>query len=112
MIRILDLSLSPRPFPGLRGAYARRQACVGSIMSMHQGHSLQIVPGEVARARGFVHALTHLCAGQQTHANAYVERLIGTIRRECLDHMIVLNERCLYRHIQNFVSTTIASGRI
>src|SRR5262249_39698660 len=25
--------------------------------------------------------------------NPYVERLIGTIRRECLDHMIVLNAR-------------------
>jgi transposase InsO family protein len=30
--------------------------------------------------------------------NAYVERLIGSIRRECLDHMIVLNEQHL-RHI-------------
>src|SRR5215831_20489186 len=26
---------------------------------------------------------------------AYVERVIGTIRRECLDHMIVLNEASL-----------------
>jgi hypothetical protein len=25
-------------------------------------------------------------------ANAYVERLIGSIRRECLDHMIVFGE--------------------
>lgn len=27
--------------------------------------------------------------------NAYVERLIGSIRRECLDHLIVLNEHHL-----------------
>src|SRR4051812_29949542 len=34
---------------------------------------------------------------------AYVERLIGTIRRECLDHLIVLNEKCLRWHLQSFV---------
>jgi hypothetical protein len=36
-------------------------------------------------------------------ARAYVERLIGTIRRECLDHLIVLNERSLYQHLRSFV---------
>ena len=30
-------------------------------------------------------------------ANAYVERLIGSIRRECLDHMIVFGEAHLRR---------------
>jgi transposase InsO family protein len=33
---------------------------------------------------------------------AYVERVIGTIRRECLDHMIVFNEASLYGHIRSF----------
>jgi putative transposase len=28
---------------------------------------------------------------------AYVERVIGTIRCECLDHMIAFNEASLYR---------------
>jgi putative transposase len=27
--------------------------------------------------------------------NPYVERLIGSIRRECLDHVIIFNERHL-----------------
>lgn len=34
---------------------------------------------------------------------AYVERMIGTIRRECLDHMIVFSERCLYQHLGSFI---------
>jgi len=29
--------------------------------------------------------------------NAYVERIIGSIRRECLDHIIIFDERHLRR---------------
>ena len=35
-------------------------------------------------------------------ANPYVERLIGSIRRECLDHVIVLNERHLKRILAGY----------
>ena len=34
---------------------------------------------------------------------AYIERVIGSIRRECLDHVIVFKEGSLYRHVQSFV---------
>ncbi len=34
--------------------------------------------------------------------NAYVERLIGSIRRECLDHVIVMNERHLRRILASY----------
>src|SRR6202163_2831167 len=34
--------------------------------------------------------------------NAYVERLIGSIRRECLDHMIVLGEAHLRRILRTY----------
>ena len=35
--------------------------------------------------------------------NAYVERLIGTLRRECLDHVIVLNEGHLRRVLKGYL---------
>jgi putative transposase len=44
-----------------------------------------------------------LSAPRSPWQRAYVERVIGTIRRECLDHMIVLNERCLHRHLKSFI---------
>jgi hypothetical protein len=37
-------------------------------------------------------------------ANGYCERLVGTIRRECLDFMIPLNERHLRRIVREWVS--------
>src|SRR5436190_1732973 len=36
-----------------------------------------------------------LSAPRSPWQRAYVERVIGTIRRECLDHMVVLNESSL-----------------
>jgi transposase InsO family protein len=35
--------------------------------------------------------------------NAYVERVIGSIRRECLDHVIVINESHLRRVLFSYV---------
>jgi transposase InsO family protein len=36
--------------------------------------------------------------------NGYCERVIGSIRRECLDHVIVINERHLRRVLKNYVA--------
>ncbi len=36
--------------------------------------------------------------------NGYCERVIGTIRRECLDHVIVLNEKHLRRVMQEYLA--------
>lgn len=35
--------------------------------------------------------------------NPYVERVIGSIRRECLDHVVVINERHLRRVLLSYV---------
>ena len=45
-----------------------------------------------------------LSAPRSPWQRAYVERLIGTFRRECLDHMIVFNEASLFRHVKSFVA--------
>jgi putative transposase len=36
--------------------------------------------------------------------NAFVERLIGSIRRECLDHMIILSQRHLRHLLKNYLT--------
>src|SRR4029077_14244164 len=43
-----------------------------------------------------------LTAPQSPWQNPYVERLIGSIRRECLDHVIVLNEAGLRRVLKSY----------
>src|SRR3954470_19414762 len=44
-----------------------------------------------------------LSAPRSPWQRAYVERVIGTIRRECLDHLIVLNQASLSRHLRLFI---------
>jgi transposase InsO family protein len=51
------------------------------------------------RNMGFEEVLT---APRSPWQNPYVERLIGSIRRECLDHVIVLNERHLRRVLTSY----------
>jgi transposase InsO family protein len=45
-----------------------------------------------------------LSAPRSPWQNPYVERLIGTIRRECLDHVLVLNERHLMKILRGYFS--------
>lgn len=44
--------------------------------------------------------------------NAYVERVIGSIRRECLDHIVIFNERHLRRACPHISTTTNALALI
>ena len=45
-----------------------------------------------------------LSAPRSPWQRAYVERLIGSMRRECLDHVIVFNERSLRRTLVAYTS--------
>ena len=45
-----------------------------------------------------------MTAPQSPWQNPYAERLIGSIRRECLDYVIVLNEEHLRRVLRSYFS--------
>jgi transposase InsO family protein len=63
-------------------------------------HAFQAVTA-TARAMGIVEVLT---APRSPWQNAYVERFIGSVRRECLDHVIVLNASGLRRILKSYVA--------
>ena len=43
-----------------------------------------------------------LSAPRSPWQNPYVERLLGSIRRECVEHVIVWNRRSLHRILQSY----------
>ena len=55
--------------------------------------------GESLKNMGVEEVLT---APRSPWQNPYVERLIGSIRRECLDHVIVFNEAHLKRVLSRY----------
>jgi putative transposase len=83
------LSNSERPFPGRRPRYllCDRDRIFGADF-VKQVKAIGIKPV--------------LSAPWWPWQRAYVERVIGTIRRECLDHVIVFSEADLSRHLRKF----------
>ena len=51
------------------------------------------------RAMGIIEVIT---AARSPWQNPYAERLIGSVRRECLDHVIILSERHLRRVLWSY----------
>jgi hypothetical protein len=54
--------------------------------------------GRPRRLRLFLTDRLVVIAPRSPWQNPFVERVVGSVRRECLDHVIVLNERHL-RHV-------------
>jgi hypothetical protein len=80
-----------RPPNGLRGNSPKLLAG-----STHQGISFAIVIGSMAKSLPDAFARWAYCdrptASRSPRQNAQAERLIGSIRRECLDHVVVFGE--------------------
>ena len=66
-------------------------------------------PRRTAQQMGVEEVLT---APRSPWQNPFVERVIGSLRRECLDHVIVWNERSLRRHLQRYLALLSTSGAL
>src|SRR5262249_13634255 len=61
--------------------------------------------GEVCQRRIASMGITEVISSPSSPwQNPYVERLIGSMRRECLNHVIVLSERHLLRVLNRYLS--------
>jgi transposase InsO family protein len=75
------------------------------------GHRMEDQPPvlrkySTATAMGIEEILT---APRSPWPNAYAERLIGSIRRECLDHVIIAHERGLRRVLHAYLEYYLKS---
>ena len=73
---------------------------------VHDGDAAFSAWTTTAAAIGIEEILT---APRSPWQNAYAERLIGSIRRECLDHIIIINERGLRRTLAAYVEYYLKS---
>ena len=66
-------------------------------------HDRDAVFTDVASTIGAMQIHEIVTASRSPWQNAYVERLVGSIRRECLDHMIILSIAGLQRVLRDYV---------
>jgi hypothetical protein len=67
-------------------------------------HDRDLVFADVATAIAAMNTQAVRTAPRSPWQNAYVERVIGSIRRECLDHVIVMNAAGLHRVLRDYVA--------
>ena len=66
-------------------------------------HDRDCIYGAAFQQRvGAMGILEVLTAPRSPWQNAYAERFIGSLRRECLDHIIILNESSLKRILKTY----------
>jgi putative transposase len=101
--RIVHLAVTPHPTAEWT-AQPLREAFPWETAPRYLLRDRDRIFGQDFVAQGKAMGITQvLSAPRSPWQRAYVERVIGTIRRECLDHMIVFHERSLYRYLQEFL---------
>jgi len=72
-------------------------------------HDRDSVFADVATTIGGMSTQVVRTAPRSPWHHAYVERVIGSIRRECLDHVIVMNAAGLHRVLRDYVAYYLRS---
>jgi putative transposase len=101
--RIVHVDVTAHPTAGwiaqqLRNAFPEDQA------PRYLVHDRDGAVAEVATTVAGMHVETVRTAPRSPWQNAYVERVIGSIRRECLDHVIVIDDVGLRRVLASYVA--------
>jgi putative transposase len=102
--RILHVNVTPHP----TSAWTRQQlreafphAANARFLLHDRDTTFDAAFGRAVEAFGLTAVRT---APRSPWQNPYVERVIGSIRRECLDHVIIVNERHLRRVLRTYVA--------
>ena len=85
----------------------RRSLAVSAVSSRGRGRDARTLAEKVDgkdMLLGNVESQHRPATQLSTHANAFCERLIGSIRRECLDFLIPLNDRHLRGILKEWVA--------
>ncbi|MCA1646979.1 MAG: hypothetical protein LC797_16455, partial [Chloroflexi bacterium] len=101
---VVHVNVTPNP----RAAWVWRQVIQATPWNhkpRHLLHDRDAVYGRDFRQRARRIGIDAIATPIHTlKANAIVERVIGTLRRECLDHMIALDEQHLLAVLREFVA--------
>jgi Integrase core domain len=109
---VLQEQLGPRH---VRFTDAQRRRLAGKAQQLREAWPWDTAPRFVIRDRDGVYGSDARRTAQQLGIdevvtaprspwqNPFVERVIGSLRRECLDHVIVWNDRSLRRHLQRYL---------
>jgi transposase InsO family protein len=89
-----------RPPPGRRSNSAKRSRGTTLRYLIRDRDLAFAAIGATAEAMAITEVLT---APRSPWQNAYIERFIGSVRRECLDHLIVFNTGGLLRILKRYV---------
>jgi putative transposase len=74
--------------------------CGTAISATRPRRVVGLIFSKRIEAMGIIEVLS---ARRSPWQNAYVERVIGSIRRECMDYVVVFNERHLRRVLSSYV---------
>ena len=102
--RILHVNVTPHP-TSMWTCQQLREVFPWHVTSRFLLHDRDAIVDVAFRSTVAALGLAEVCTAQRSPGqNPFVERLIGSIRRECLDHVIVLNERHLRRVLGDYVA--------